>query len=366
MKTRQSVTFGLAPWSVDGKAPKRFRLFRFGENRSTKGTVFLTRESAKKCLSAWIDYGNDLSGDYNHAITNPNIESPRASCWFSLSIEADGLYANNVSWTEAASKAIEAKEYRYYSPYFITETDKHNRPCVVEIINVALTNTPATKNQRPLVALSRLAWSYLKMFDDMMIEKLKELLKEGGVAEEKSADLILKLQNVLCPKAEPEEAPMMDGVPLAKEEDKKEEMPMSDLQSYKKAFTLLEQKYSGMEKLLKQLVEEKKENEKQEKENLFNQFKKEGRLANVKEQDAKDLLNSNFVMFKRLFGAIQPINAVAPKAPELKTVSEISKDENVGLVAPAFSNEQVKAYMDQHKTDFKTSLMALSRVAKGK
>lgn len=367
--TKAYATFGLTPWSTDGKPPSRFRLFKFGENRSTKGTVYLTVESAKKCLSAWIDYGNDLSGDYNHAITNPNIESPRASCWFSLALERDGLYAVNVKFTPAAHEAICNKEYRYYSPYFAIESDNKNRPCVVEIINVALTNTPATKNQRPLVGLSRQEWSN-QMMDQKMIDALKALFTEKGGPEEGAADFVLSAMALMGGAEEApaeieeyatppqEEMPMADPLP---DDKKAEEM---GVESYKKAFNALEAQVKGLSAELASIKAEKAKEQVNAKEQLFAQFKREGRFQFIKEEAARELMGANFELFKKTFSAVQPLTQRAPAAPPLKAIVE-TKVKPTNLTAPMFDDAEVKAHMKQNNTDYKTSLLALSRVQKG-
>lgn len=367
MKTKRYITFGLAPWSSDGKPPTRFRLFKYGENRSTKGTVYLTRESAKKCLSNWIDYGNDISGDYNHAITNPNIENARASFWCNLALEADGLYAVNVKYTEAAHAAIVAKEYRYYSPYFAIETDKHNRPCVVEIINIALTNTPATKNQRPLVALSKLAQWSQDMMSQEQIDALKALFTEKGGPEEAASDFVLSAMALLG--GGMEEAPSMEEMPLADpmpEEKKEEAMGMEEYQALSLSVAELKKTVAGLQKEIAdtRAVELKREGD--AKEALFAQFKREGRLRFTKEDAARKILNTDISLFKETFGAVAPVtNVKAPSAPALKSVIE-QKTVAFNSVAPLFSSDDVERYAKENKVDLKTAMLSMSRAQKGR
>jgi len=303
----------LAPWSTDGKPPKRFCLFYFGRNKTTKGTIHLTKRSAQKCIANWIDYGNHLSGDYNHAITNPNIENPRASCWFKLAIEKDGLYAVDVKYTAAAAQAIEAKELLYYSPYCQFEKDRHGNPCVVEIVNIALTNVPATKHQRPLVALSKLAKGKT-MFTQEQIDALKAMLVEAGVAEEKASDAILKMQSLIC-------APMMEEAPMEKmpladpmpqEEEKKEEFKMEEYQALSKAYTAQNDIIKGLEARLSNLEKEKEKQAVNAKDQLFAQFKREGRLRMTDEKAAREILDLNPELFRKTFGAVAPLTATKP------------------------------------------------------
>lgn len=140
---------------VEGSAPPtEFRIFRAGVNESTKGPATFDAEAAKAVMAAWQDYGNDLPVDYCHAMIRPAIdpaEAGKAAGWFDLEVRDGELWAVNVRWTEAAAQALMAKEYRYVSPAFYT--DEEGR--VVEIVNVALTNIPATKDQDALMAASR-------------------------------------------------------------------------------------------------------------------------------------------------------------------------------------------------------------------
>jgi len=149
--------------------PTEFCLFKFGETCTSKGTVYLEQKTAELCLLAWKDQGNDLPLDYEHqAIKTSNGPVPAAG-WFKLEIKTDGLYAVNVEWTEKARELLSSREYRYYSPAFYTDPD--NR--VIEIINCALTNIPAIKDLKPLIA------SKLELQgEDMTAEELKAFLDE--------------------------------------------------------------------------------------------------------------------------------------------------------------------------------------------
>lgn len=140
--------------SEDGKAPLAFRIFPKGKFNTTKGDFLFDGESAKQCLSSWEDYGNDLMVDYDHRAISKDgpPENSKAAGWFKPEVRDGELWAGDVTWTPAASAAIEAKEWRYVSGYFAFEP-KTGR--IVELLNVALTNMPATKNQEPLVDLCR-------------------------------------------------------------------------------------------------------------------------------------------------------------------------------------------------------------------
>lgn len=129
------------------------RLFKFGENPTEKGTFLLTKADAAACVAAWKARGTDLSWDYEHAVTEIQAHGAPAAAWCGLEVRNDGLWAVNIRWTSKARAHLEAKEYRYFSPFFEHDEKGH----VLNVINVALTNIPATHGISPLVAASALA-----------------------------------------------------------------------------------------------------------------------------------------------------------------------------------------------------------------
>lgn len=83
----------------------------------------------------------DLHFDYDHqAVRAPAVAGKAvAAGWFKdLVVDDDGIWAEGVEWTPAAAAALEAREYRYASPYFLH--DKSGR--VTQLINAALVNYP--------------------------------------------------------------------------------------------------------------------------------------------------------------------------------------------------------------------------------
>ena len=132
--------------------PKEFLLFSFGATGTTKGEYTFDKEAAAKVLSAAAEYGNRLTIDYEHqALSDPPVIAPSAGS-FALELRDDGLYAVDVRWTERAATMLRSKEYLYTSPAFVP--DDKGRPS--RLLNVALTNLPATRNMQSLVAASQL------------------------------------------------------------------------------------------------------------------------------------------------------------------------------------------------------------------
>ncbi len=130
--------------------PTEFRLFQFGENKSSKGTFKLDTDGAKAIMAAYRDAGVDLAIDYEHQTfqSASNGKPAPAAGWANLEARSDGIWATNVRWTDAAAKMLRAKEYRYFSPVF--GVDKSNR--IISVRPLALTNFPASKEQQALIA----------------------------------------------------------------------------------------------------------------------------------------------------------------------------------------------------------------------
>lgn len=163
--------------------PTEFRLFRFGRNETTKGVFLLTKDDAQACLERQLAYGNDLSIDFGHGVLEESQGTPqRAAGWIGgLEVRPDGLWAVRVSWTDEAASMIRKRQQRFYSPLFGVEKGH-----IVEIINVALTLTPATCNLTPLVA-SRASSPPPKAPRTMQIPCTQEELKKLADEFEKMA-----------------------------------------------------------------------------------------------------------------------------------------------------------------------------------
>lgn len=131
----------------EGQPPTEFRIFAMGDNESSKGTVKLDAESVAALMAAWAKHGMDkMPIDYGHGMVFR--DDHRSAGWADLEVRDDGLWAVNVEWTPQAEQHLRDREFRFVSPAFMT--DKKGR--VVELLNVALTNIPATRNAIPLVA----------------------------------------------------------------------------------------------------------------------------------------------------------------------------------------------------------------------
>jgi phage I-like protein len=130
--------------------PREFRIWAYGPVKTSKyPAATLDPEGAAEAVKRAAAHGIELSIDYEHAAVGPATGQPApAAGWFALEARQDGLWAVNVRWTERASSMLAAAEYRHFSPVY--RLDEKRR--IVEVVNLALTNLPATVAQAPLVA----------------------------------------------------------------------------------------------------------------------------------------------------------------------------------------------------------------------
>ena len=136
---------------VDGGAPaKRFRIVPFGSfsGRDGRGPWLLKDKAhAEKVIAATKAFlnGVDLLVNYDHQSEFSAVPGvggmAKAAGWVSpdtLEVGNDGIYAS-AEWTPPAEAALQAREYRYYSPHF--RADKATGE-LTRIVNVGLTNSP--------------------------------------------------------------------------------------------------------------------------------------------------------------------------------------------------------------------------------
>jgi phage I-like protein len=147
-------------------------------------TFYLTRPDSLKFVAEWKRRNIHGAFDYNH-------ELKESAGWFELEARDDGLWAVNIKWTPTLLKHFAAKEYRYYSPYFQTQ-DRNGKSFVTALLNVAITNFPATDNQRPLIALSQRR-SKKYMYDAQSAKALASKIISLLKADEAQADSVALL-----------------------------------------------------------------------------------------------------------------------------------------------------------------------------
>jgi phage I-like protein len=171
--------------------PTEFRILAAGTTQTTKGPVLMSAAGGNSVLAKMAELGRDrLNFDYGHAqLQGPqSYEAARSAGWFNVEVREGELWATNVEWTPTARKALSEREFRYFSPalYLDRQTGE-----VRELINIALTNIPATKHQTPLVAS--------QTEENPMDPELKALLASMGVMN--LSQLAVKCQTALSDNA---------------------------------------------------------------------------------------------------------------------------------------------------------------------
>jgi len=108
------------------------------------------------------------------------------------------LWASNVQWTDKAAGMLKAREARYVSPAFNYEDDG----AITELVNVALTNIPATKKQTPPDGLARAGAARPSQEGEEHEEQapVRHLRRLGLSADSDDASVIARLNALAGPR----------------------------------------------------------------------------------------------------------------------------------------------------------------------
>ncbi len=214
-----------------GEPPSEFCIFTAGVVDTSKGTFVFDEAAAASVMAEYAKQGNELMIDYDHASLASLAIDPalagKAAGWFSLEVRNGELWAVNVRWTLPAATALRAKEWRYMSPAFET-VEGH----VTSLLNVAITNLPATRKLQPLMAASLIALGEDTKMDPEQVKAALEALVAGDEAKcaEILKAMIAAAASGEAPAADaPADAPAgdvaaaEDAPPPASDEKKKED-----------------------------------------------------------------------------------------------------------------------------------------------
>lgn len=160
------------------------------------GPWYLNQERAQQIIALAAARSTDIVIDYEHQtlLADQNGKPAPAAGWVgrdSLQWREDGLYGR-VSWTAAARQAIEADEYRYLSPVF--PYDQNGEP--LDILHIALTNSPAIDTAVPALAAARVALNESIESEEDSMDKAK-LIKALELEEDTAEEQILAEINAL-------------------------------------------------------------------------------------------------------------------------------------------------------------------------
>jgi len=182
---------GLRVLDIQGglNPPTEFLIFPYGNIDTTKGVFTFSKENADELIEDAATFSTDVVIDYDHlSIKGEKPGDGKAAGWCNLELREDGLYAVNVRWTPAASELLQNKEYRYISPAFKVDPDSNE---IVSLLNVAITNIPAMKKTKPLVAADSKGDIYTK--GSPMPKKKMEAKRLAAALKRLSADELTAL-----------------------------------------------------------------------------------------------------------------------------------------------------------------------------
>jgi phage I-like protein len=163
------------------------QLFPAGTFRTTdgRGPFTLTANLASKLIASFNALSNEIAIDYEHQLmfARANGQPAPAAGWITALrfVGGTGLFAK-VRWTERASAAIKAGEYRYISPVFGTEKNGEIKPVMFP---AALTNHPAIDGMADAYAASQTPNQPQAMEPNMdLLKKLAAMLGLPDTATE--------------------------------------------------------------------------------------------------------------------------------------------------------------------------------------
>jgi hypothetical protein len=134
------------------KLPTEICLFKSGITETSKGQFLCDASAAKFTIdNVRAHYGEALTNfDYGHGQVGfvQTADSAKSAGWAKLSERNGALWATDIEWTPTAQKALLDREFRFFSPTVYRDPETKR---ITNLVNVALTNLPATKGQRPIV-----------------------------------------------------------------------------------------------------------------------------------------------------------------------------------------------------------------------
>lgn len=166
--------------------PGEFRIWAYGDVATSKGLFQFTPLSAQLCMGWQEEWGNRFSFDYNHAFWEATGEATKSAGDYVLELRDDGLWAADVQWTEAARTGLKNREWLYFSPAL--DSDENN--VITRLWNMALTNVPATKNQKPMMAANVRDHRSPSLIASVSLDNLYRVLSEALDARYRSAWLV--------------------------------------------------------------------------------------------------------------------------------------------------------------------------------
>lgn len=155
-------------------ASGRFRIFAEGKIKTDYGLSVMTPKAGREIIKKFRERGNDMMIDLRHFSISPTATAKQSEAlgWIRCPngleyVDGDGLYATGVQWDPEIKAGLECTppKWKYFSPYY--DQDKKTK-VITELLNVALTNMPATHGLNRLAA-ERSGSMDLKMLGALML-----------------------------------------------------------------------------------------------------------------------------------------------------------------------------------------------------
>ena len=142
-----------------------------------EGTVLqhFTEDSLKNVVKKANDEGKEILLDQQHKSMQSFNTDDRACGWIKDLTYRAGSIFGKCFWTELGLKLIKSRIFRFISPVFCL--DGEGQP--TELVNVALTNSPAITDIRPVINSKLISEGTI-----MEINEIKEPVEETEVKEE--------------------------------------------------------------------------------------------------------------------------------------------------------------------------------------
>jgi phage I-like protein len=155
-------------------ASGRFRIFPEGKFMTDYGPSVMTPKAGQEIIKKFRARGNNMMIDLRHFSISPTATAKQSEAlgWIMQPngleyVDGDGLYATGVRWDPEVKAGLESDppKWMYHSPYY--DQDKKSK-VITELLNIALTNMPATHNHS-LLAAERSGPMDLKMLGALLL-----------------------------------------------------------------------------------------------------------------------------------------------------------------------------------------------------
>ncbi len=286
------------------------QLFPAGEFDALKGSMLgkgpwrTSADIAARVIARAAARRNDLVIDYEHQTLKAadNGHPAPAAGWVKPGSlewrEGEGIFARLPDWTDKAAAHIDTKEYRFISPVFSYNPKTGE---VLDILHVALTNTPAIDgmNEVGALAAAKFELSYQPQSEESTMDELLKLFGLGPDATESEA--VAAASAVLQKNTDLEKQVVDKDEAIAAAKAATPDTAVAAMRGMQQELAALKAQVNGNE------IEE-----------LVTAALTEGKLVPAQEKWARDLGNSDLVALKGYLESAQSIAALTASQTEGK------------------------------------------------